>query len=152
MRYLPVKMSTNFVFQKNNFGNLNKLQSIVNIFVFFIWKRIKESNPRFWTTPTFVQPLPFYEKYFIPTLIAKLQEVNSPFINGGGRGGFELCQCGTRERNVLLDLFIAYKRERNKELNAIRQGLFWNYVSWNLLNHLWFEYFFTCSLLQGQPF
>ena len=36
MRYLPVKIGTDFVFQKNNFKNLNKLQSIVNIFVFFI--------------------------------------------------------------------------------------------------------------------
>ena len=45
MRYLPVKMSTNFVFQKNNFGNLNKLQSIVNIFVFLYEKESKNQIP-----------------------------------------------------------------------------------------------------------
>ena len=41
IRYLPVKMGTNFVFQKNNLENLKKLQSIVNIFVFLYEKESK---------------------------------------------------------------------------------------------------------------
>ena len=152
MRYLPVKIGTDFVFQKNNFKNLNKLQSIVNIFVFFIWKRIKESNPTFLNNTHFSSTPPFLGKTFHPHPYCQIRGSQFPLYKRRGEGGFELCQCGTRERNVLLDLFIAYKREINKELNTIRQGLFWNYVNWNLLNHLWFEYFFTCSLLKGQPF
>ena len=34
--------------------------------------------------PFLNNPPPFLEKYFIPTLIAKLEEVNPPFVNGGG--------------------------------------------------------------------
>ena len=33
--------------------------------------------------PLLVQHLPFYRKFFIPTLIPKLEEVNPPFIKEG---------------------------------------------------------------------
>ena len=37
--------------------------------------------------PPLVQTHTFYKKNFIPILIAKLEEVNSPFV----KGGFKLC-------------------------------------------------------------
>ena len=84
-------------------------------------QRIKSpflNNTHFRSTP------PFLRKIFHPHPYCQIRGSQFPLYKRWGEGGFELCQCGTRERNVLLDLFIAYKRERNKELNTIRQGLF----------------------------
>ena len=54
-----------------------KLESIVYIFVFVLKISRQSKNP---PLLPFVQPHPFYKKYFIPTLIAKLEEVNAPFL------------------------------------------------------------------------
>ena len=85
-------MGTDFIFHKTNVGNAQKLESIVNIFVFLIKISCQSKE-----SPPLAQLHPFWKKYFIPTLISKLEEFNpSPLCKGGGGGGwwgwrFKLC-------------------------------------------------------------
>ena len=83
---LPAKMGTNFIFQKNNFENSEKLQSIVNIFVFFVKVsyQSKESLP-FLNSPPFSSTPPFL---FHPHPHCQIRGSQSPLCKEGGwRGG-----------------------------------------------------------------
>ena len=92
MRFLPLpaKMGTNFIFQKNNFENSEKLQSIVNIFVFFVKVSYQsiESLP-FLNSPPFSSPPPVL---FHPHPHFQIRGSQSPLCKegrwwGGGGGG-----------------------------------------------------------------
>ena len=59
------------------------MQSIVNNLSFLHKFHVKAKNPSLSflnNLPRLVQPLPFQKKYFIPTLIAKIEEVSPLYI------------------------------------------------------------------------
>ena len=70
------KWGNDYIFLKNNFENLKKLQSIVNIFVFFIKILCQRITP-FLNNPPFSPTSLFLEKIFHP------REVNPPPIYKG---------------------------------------------------------------------
>ena len=70
-----------------------KLESILMFLSFLLKFHVKlqkfTCQPYFLNNTPLVQPIPFQKEYFIPTLIAKLEEVNHSFVKGEGR--FEIC-------------------------------------------------------------
>ena len=99
------KWNWDFIFHKTNFENSKKLESIVNIFVFFIKMSCQsKESPLSKQSPLYSNPTLSGKKYFISILIAKLEELNpSPFVDSGGREGeggrfelwyvFGVCKC-----------------------------------------------------------
>ena len=78
--FLPLQVK-NCLFQKNNFGNLKKLQSIVIIFVFFIKSYVKAKNLSFLNNPP-CSPISL-EKIFHPHPYCQLRGSHPPpFIKG----------------------------------------------------------------------
>ena len=76
---------TDFIFHRTNFGNSKKLESIVNIFVFFI-KISCQSKESPLPKHSHLQSKLTLSRKNIPTLIAKLGELNSCVYKGGGGG------------------------------------------------------------------
>ena len=70
------KWGTDFMFLKNNFENLKKLQSTVKIFAFFMKILCQRITP-FLNNPPFSPTSPFLEKIFHP------REVSPPPIYKG---------------------------------------------------------------------
>ena len=70
------------IFQKTNFQNSKKLESIVNIFVFLEKLHVRAKIPPFLNNPSLFQPYPFQKKVFIP-LIAKLEKSIPPLCKRG---------------------------------------------------------------------
>ena len=55
-----------------------KQENIVNIFLFIKISCQSKESPLSKKSSPLVQPHPIYKKYFFPTLIVKLEEVNLP--------------------------------------------------------------------------
>ena len=69
-----------------NFRNSKKLETIVNIFIFLLKISCQSKE-----SPPLVQPHHFLKKYFIATIIAKLEELTpSSFSNGGRQTMWEI--------------------------------------------------------------
>ena len=64
----------------------------------------------------------------------------------------ETIQCKANITNTSQGMFIAHKTKRNKQLNRIGWGLFWNYVNWNsryvevLMVWIFLHLFYTAKL------
>ena len=72
------------IFQKTNFQNSKKLESIVNIFVFLEKLHVRAKNPPLSKQSLFILTPPFLEKSFYPPY-CQIREVNPPpppFLKG----------------------------------------------------------------------
>ena len=81
------------------------MQSIVNNLSFLHKFHVKAKNPSLSflnNLPRLIQPLPFQKKYFIPTLIAKIEEVSPLFIKRWKGGGGSNYAC--------IYVFVAYPK------------------------------------------
>ena len=85
------KWNTDLIFRKTDFNNSKKLESIVNVFVFFIKASFQSKEfPPFLNNPaisSLIQPHPFWKKYFIPSLLPNHRNSIPPFVT---RSGFQL--------------------------------------------------------------
>ena len=89
-------------FKRNNFENLKKLQSIVNIFVFFIKiSRQNKESPPFLNNHSFsTRNPPFLKRVFQPHPYCQIRGSQSPLCQGGG---FELCRIPYISSIILFD-------------------------------------------------
>ena len=78
------------IFQKTNFQNSKKLESIVNIFVFLEKLHVRAKNPPLSKQSLFILTPPFLEKSFYPPY-CQIREVNPPPLFKRGDSSYGFC-------------------------------------------------------------